>query len=257
MIELDFAVNERILKNRMNIFPAIDIIDGKAVRLVRGDYNQMTVYHNEPATVAKNFASCGAKYLHVVDLEGARDGSTPNLNVIKEVIEQSGSFVEIGGGIRSMEAVKAYIDAGAARVIIGTAAVTDPNFLTRALDVYGDKIAVGVDIRDGMVAIKGWTELSSLTCFAFCESLQKKGVSTVICTDISKDGLLSGTNIVLYEEIAKRFSLNITASGGVSTLSDIRALKNIGLYGAILGKALYTGDLDLKAALQVAREVEN
>ena len=241
----------------MNIFPAIDIIDGKAVRLVRGDYNQMTVYHNDPALVAQSFAGCGAKYLHVVDLEGARDGSMPNLSVVERIIQASGTFVEIGGGIRTMEAIKAYVNAGASRVIIGTAAVTDPAFLDRALDAYGDKIAVGVDIRDGMVAIKGWTELSALSCFDFCETLQKKGVSTVICTDISKDGLLSGTNVALYEEMAKRFSLNITASGGVSSLSDIRALKRIGLYGAILGKALYTGDLDLRDALQIAREVAN
>ena len=241
----------------MNIFPAIDIIDGKAVRLVRGDYNQMTVYHNDPALVAQSFAGCGANYLHVVDLEGARDGSMPNLSVVERIIQASGTFVEIGGGIRTMEAIKAYVNAGASRVIIGTAAVTDPAFLDRALDAYDDKIAVGVDIRDGMVAIKGWTELSALSCFDFCETLQKKGVSTVICTDISKDGLLSGTNVALYEEMAKRFSLNITASGGVSSLSDIRALKRIGLYGAILGKALYTGDLDLRDALQIAREVAN
>ena len=257
MTTLDPDKTERILKIAMNIFPAIDLIDGKAVRLIRGDYNQMTVYHNDPAAVAQNFADCGAKYLHVVDLEGARDGSTPNLDVVANIIEKSGSFVEIGGGIRSMKTVKAYMDAGAARVIIGTAAVTDPDFLDRALDAYGEKIAVGVDIRDGMVAIKGWTELSALTCFDFCQALQEKGVSTVICTDISKDGLLGGTNLNLYREMAQRFSLNVTASGGVSTLSDIRELKKIGLYGAILGKALYTKDLDLREALQVAREVEN
>lgn len=240
----------------MNIFPAIDLIDGKAVRLVRGDYNQMTVYHNQPLTVAQNFASCGAKYLHVVDLEGARDGSTANLETVRSLISESGLFVEIGGGIRSMETVKTYMDAGASRVIIGTAAVTDPDFLDRALDAYGDKIAVGVDIRDGMVAIKGWTEVSSLACFDFCELLERKGVSTVICTDISKDGLLSGTNLELYAEMAKRFSLQITASGGVSTVEDVRTLARMKLYGAILGKALYTGDLDLRAALAAAREVD-
>lgn len=238
----------------MNIFPAIDLIDGKAVRLVRGDYNQMTVYHNQPVTVAQSFAKCGAQYLHVVDLEGARDGSTPNIETVKALIDQSGLFVEIGGGIRSMKTVKTYIDAGASRVIIGTAAVTDPEFLDRALEAYGEKIAVGVDIRDGMVAIKGWTEVSSLACFDFCEQLEKKGVSTVICTDISKDGLLGGTNLALYEEMAKRFSLNVTASGGVSTVDDVRTLAKMGLYGAILGKALYTGDLDLTAALQAAKE---
>ena len=236
----------------MNIFPAIDLIDGKAVRLVRGDYAQMTVYSDDPVSVARGFAACGAKYLHVVDLEGARDGSTPNIETVKALIRESGLLVEIGGGIRSMETVKKYMDAGAYRVIIGTAAVTDPDFLDEALAAYGDRIAVGVDIRDGMVAIKGWTELSALPCFDFCEQLQKKGVSTVICTDISKDGLLGGTNLSLYADMAKRFQLNITASGGVSTVGDVQRLAEMGLYGAILGKALYTGDLDLGAALHAA-----
>lgn len=238
----------------MNIFPAIDLIDGKAVRLVRGDYNQMTVYSDDPVSVAKKFAACGAKYLHVVDLEGARDGSVPNIETVRALIRESGLLVEIGGGIRSMETVKTYIDAGAFRVIIGTAAVTDPAFLDAAIAAYGDKIAVGVDIRDGKVAIKGWTEVSALECFDFCEQLQKKGVSCVICTDISKDGLLGGTNLALYAEMAKRFSICITASGGVSTANDVKTLSQMGLYGAILGKALYTGDLDLCDALRAARE---
>lgn len=239
----------------MKLFPAIDLIGGKAVRLVRGDYNQMTVYSDRPVEVARGFAKCGAGHLHVVDLEGARDGNTPNLSTVKALIEECGLFVEIGGGIRSMETVKTYIDAGASRVIIGTAAVTDPDFLDRALDAYGEKIAVGVDIRDGMVAIKGWQEVSALACYDFCEQLQKKGVSTVICTDISKDGLLGGTNLALYADMAKRFDLNITASGGVSSLSDVQRLTDMGLYGAILGKALYTGDLDLSAALRITGEV--
>lgn len=239
----------------MKLFPAIDLIDGKAVRLVRGDYAQMTVYSNSPVEVAKGFATCGAEYLHVVDLEGARDGTTPNLATVKALIGQSGLKVEIGGGIRTMETVRTYVDAGAYRVIIGTAAVTDPDFLDRALSVYGDKVAVGVDIRDGMVAIKGWTEISSMDCFSFCDMLEKKGVSTVICTDISKDGLLSGTNLSLYAELVKRFGIQITASGGVSSLEDVQKLNDMGLYGAILGKALYTGTLDLSAALRVTGEV--
>lgn len=239
----------------MKLFPAIDLIDGKAVRLVRGDYAQMTVYSNSPVEVAKGFATCGAEYLHVVDLEGARDGTTPNLATVKALIGQSGLKVEIGGGIRTMETVRTYVDAGAYRVIIGTAAVTDPDFLDRALSVYGDKVAVGVDIRDGMVAIKGWTEISSMDCFSFCDMLEKKGVSTVICTDISKDGLLSGTNLSLYAELVKRFGIQITASGGVSSLEDVQKLNDMGLYGAILGKALYTGALDLSAALRVTGEV--
>ncbi len=236
----------------MNIFPAIDLIDGKAVRLVRGDYEQMTVYSDDPVAVAKKFAACGAKYLHVVDLEGARDGSVPNIETVRRLIRESGLLVEIGGGIRSMETVKTYVDAGAFRVIIGTAAVTDPDFLDAAIAAYGDRIAVGVDIRDGKVAIKGWTEVSAIECFDFCEQLQKKGVSCVICTDISKDGLLGGTNLALYSEMAKRFSINVTASGGVSTVKDVRTLAEMGLYGAILGKALYTGDLDLCDALRAA-----
>jgi len=238
----------------MNIFPAIDLIDGKAVRLVRGDYKQMTVYSDDPVAVAKKFAACGAKYLHVVDLEGARDGSVPNIETVRRLIRESGLLVEIGGGIRSMETVKTYIDAGAFRVIIGTAAVTDPAFLEEAIAAYGDKIAVGVDIRDGKVAIKGWTEVSALECFDFCAELQSKGVSCVICTDISKDGLLGGTNLALYSEMAKRFSINVTASGGVSSAKDVRTLAGMGLYGAILGKALYTGDLDLCDALRAAEE---
>ena len=240
----------------MNLFPAIDLIGGKAVRLTRGDYNQMTVYSKDPVGVAKRFAAAGARDLHVVDLEGARDGTTPNLETVKRLICESGLCVEIGGGIRSMETVKTYIEAGAARVIIGTAAVTDPAFLETALAAYGDRIAVGVDIRDGMVAIKGWREVSSIDCFAFCEELTKKGVSTVICTDISKDGLLCGTNLELYATLARRFPIRITASGGVTTLEDVRRLSALGLYGAILGKALYTGALDLAEAIRVTREVQ-
>lgn len=241
----------------MNLFPAIDLIGGKAVRLVKGDYAKVTVYSDAPEEVAKDFESCGAKYLHVVDLEGARDGSTPNLETIKKIIESTSLFVEVGGGIRSIETVEKYIEAGAKRVIIGTAAVTDPGFLKLAVRKYGDKIAVGVDIKDGMVAIKGWTETSTLSCFDFCEKLAGIGVKTIICTDISKDGLLAGTNLELYRELSEKFSMDITASGGVSSLDDVRRLAEMGMYGAILGKALYTGNIDLRSALKVAAEVEN
>ena len=241
----------------MNLFPAIDLIGGKAVRLVKGDYAQVTVYSDSPVKVAKYFEECGAKYLHVVDLEGARDGSLANLETIKDIIKNTGLFVEVGGGIRSLETVKKYIEAGAKRVIIGTAAVTDPEFLEAAVAAYGEKIAVGVDIKDGMVAIKGWTETSALSCFDFCEKLSDMGIKTIICTDISKDGLLAGTNLELYRELSKRFSMDITASGGVSTLDDIRKLCEMDMYGAILGKALYTGNIDLREALAVASEVAN
>ena len=237
----------------MNIFPAIDLIQGKAVRLVRGDYNQMTVYNNDPVAVANGFAQSGAKYLHVVDLEGARDGSTPNIETVKRLIEESGLFVEIGGGIRSMETVKAYIDAGASRVIIGTAAVTDPDFLDRALAEYGEKIAVGVDIRDGMVAIKGWTESSGLDALAFCAKMQELGVKTLICTDISKDGAMQGANHELYRTLSARFSMQIIASGGVSSMQDVERLAALDIYGAIIGKAYYTGAIDLQKAIEVAK----
>ena len=241
----------------MNLFPAIDLIGGKAVRLVKGDYAQVTVYSDSPVKVAKYFEECGAKYLHVVDLEGARDGSLTNLETIKDIIKNTGLFVEVGGGIRSISTVKKYIEAGADRVIIGTAAVTDPEFLETAVKEYGDKIAVGVDIKDGMVAIKGWTETSALSCFDFCQTLSSMGIKTIICTDISKDGLLAGTNLELYSELSARFSMDITASGGVSTLDDVRKLSEMDMYGAILGKALYTGNIDLREALAVVSEVAN
>ena len=237
----------------MELFPAIDLIGGCAVRLVKGDYAQKTVYSENPAEVAKSFAAAGAKYLHVVDLEGAKDGGTPNLETIKNIVEQGGLLVEVGGGIRSEEVIKKYLEAGVFRVILGTAAVQNPAFLEEMVQKYGEKIAVGVDIKDGMVAIKGWTEVSQESCFDFCEKLQKIGVKTIICTDISKDGLLSGTNLELYKELSEKFSVDIVASGGVTTLDDVKKLADMGMYGAILGKALYTGNIDLKSAVELVK----
>lgn len=237
----------------MLIFPATDIYDGKVVRLYKGDYNQMTVYSDNPVEIAKSFAACGAEYLHVVDLEGARDGTTPNSDVVRALVEESGMLVQIGGGIRTEKIVKSYMDMGVARVILGTAAVTDPVFLKKMVALYAERIAVGVDIQDGFVAIKGWTEQSEVTCEAFFEKLQQIGVHTVICTDISKDGALSGTNVELYRDLSAKYAMQIIASGGVSSEADIVALREMGLYGAILGKALYTGDLDLKKAVQLAK----
>ena len=237
----------------MELFPAIDLIGGCAVRLVKGDYTQKTVYSDNPAEVAKSFAAAGAKYLHVVDLEGAKDGGTPNLETIKNIVENGGLLVEVGGGIRSEEVIQKYLDAGVFRVILGTAAVQNPAFLEDMVQKYGEKIAVGVDIKDGMVAIKGWTEVSAESCFDFCEKLQKIGVKTIICTDISKDGLLSGTNLELYKELSEKFSVDIVASGGVTTLDDVKKLAEMGMYGAILGKALYTGNIDLKAAVELTK----
>lgn len=238
----------------MELFPAIDLIGGCAVRLVKGDYAQKTVYSETPVEVARSFAAAGARYLHVVDLEGAKNGGTPNLETIKNIVKTGGLLVEVGGGIRSEEVIKKYLDVGVFRVILGTAAVQEPAFLEEMVLKYGEKIAVGVDIKDGMVAIKGWTEVSCESCFDFCEKLQKIGVKTIICTDISKDGLLSGTNLELYKALSEKFSVDIVASGGVTTLEDVKKLSDMGLYGAILGKALYTGNIDLKAAVQLTKE---
>lgn len=237
----------------MKIFPAIDLYEGKAVRLYKGDYNQVTVYSDNPIEIAKDFESQGATELHTVDLEGARDGGTPNIDIIKSFVENTKLNVEVGGGIRSMDVVKAYLDAGVRRVILGTAAVTNEEFLLEAVKLYGDKIAVGADIKDGMVAIKGWVEKSQYTTLEFFEKMSKIGVSTIICTDISKDGAMQGTNRELYKELSAKFNMNIIASGGVSSLDDIKALSDMDMYGAIVGKAYYTGAVKISDALEVAK----
>ena len=237
----------------MILFPAIDLFEGKAVRLFKGDYAQMTVYSEHPEEIAADFASKGATHVHLVDLEGARSGDTPNLATVLRIRQGSGLFCEIGGGIRSMDTVKTYLEAGLDRVILGTAAVEDPAFLREALDAYGEKIAVGVDIRDGYVAVRGWTEKSALAFLPFCEQMAAEGVKTLICTDISRDGAMRGTNRELYRTLSEKLNLQITASGGVSTLEDVISLRQMNLYGAIIGKAYYTGDLDLKKAIEVAR----
>lgn len=237
----------------MYLFPAIDLIGGEAVRLVKGDYSRKTVYSHEPLEVAKGFHKAGAEFLHVVDLDGAKSGNTDNISVISEIVEKSGLKVEVGGGIRSEEVIKKYLNVGVERVILGTVAVTDPEFCRKMTAKYGEKIAVGVDIKDGLVAIKGWTEVAQKTCFDFCGEILNMGVKTVICTDISKDGVLSGTNIELYRSLQTRFDMQLTASGGVSSLDDVKALMEIGVYGAILGKALYTGAIDLAEAVKLTK----
>lgn len=237
----------------MKIFPAIDLYEGKAVRLLKGNYNDLTVYSENPIEIARDFERQGATQLHTVDLEGARDGGTPNIEIIKSFVENTSLEVEVGGGIRSMDTVKAYLAAGVRRVILGTAAVTDENFLKQAVALYGDKIAVGADIKDGKVAIKGWVEKSDYGTFEFFEKLEKIGVSTVICTDISKDGAMQGTNRELYKELSRNFSVNIIASGGVSSLDDVKALAEMNLYGAIIGKAYYTGAIKIQEALEVIK----
>lgn len=238
----------------MKLFPAIDLYEGQAVRLYRGDYSQMTVYSKDPLSVARRFREAGAEFLHMVDLEGAKTGLTPNLELVRTVTAQSGLQVEIGGGIRSEAVIRQYLDAGVLRVILGTAAITQPGFMGEMVAKYGDRIAVGVDVRDGLVAIRGWTEVSDQRCFDFCRQMEALGVRTIICTDISKDGVLGGTNLRLYKELSETLSLDIVASGGVSSLEDVKALRDMGLYGAILGKALYTGDLDLRGAVALVKE---
>ncbi|MBQ3235270.1 MAG: 1-(5-phosphoribosyl)-5-[Clostridia bacterium] len=238
----------------MKIFPAIDLFGGKAVRLYKGDYAQMTVYSDNPVEIALDFKNSGAKFMHVVDLEGAKTGGTPNVETIKALVKATDLFIEVGGGVRSLEVIKTYIDAGVSRAILGTSAVTDEDFLISALKLYGEKIAVGVDIKDGFVAIKGWTEKSSITAFDFCEKLEKLGVRTVICTDISKDGAMQGANHSLYQELSKKFSIDFIASGGVSSIDDIKKLKELGIYGAIVGKAYYTKAINLSDALEVAND---
>ena len=237
----------------MIIFPAIDLFEGKAVRLYKGDYSQMTVYSDHPEEIAKDFAAKGATHAHLVDLEGAKSGATPNLDTVLRIKAAADLFCEIGGGIRSMETVKTYLDAGLDRVILGTAAVEDPAFLRTAVDAYGGKIAVGVDVRDGFVAIKGWTEKSALGFMDFCREMESIGVKTLICTDISRDGAMRGTNREMYRQLSESLGLQITASGGVSTLEDVESLRKMNLYGAIIGKAYYTGDIDLKKAVEISR----
>lgn len=241
----------------MNIFPAIDLIDGKVVRLIKGDYDKMTVYSDNPVKTALEFEAAGAEYLHTVDLQGALLGAdggiTKNCRTVMDFCKNTSLKVEVGGGIRNDEIIKKYLDNGVFRVILGTAAVENPRFLRESVKKYGEHIAVGVDIKDGFVATHGWTKESTLKCDDFVSQLCDINVKTIICTDISKDGMLSGTNLELYKSLNGRYDIDIIASGGVSSIDDITALKNADMYGAILGKALYTGAVDLKKAIEAAK----
>ncbi|MEE0698743.1 MAG: 1-(5-phosphoribosyl)-5-[(5-phosphoribosylamino)methylideneamino]imidazole-4-carboxamide isomerase [Oscillospiraceae bacterium] len=237
----------------MLIFPAIDLYEGRAVRLYKGDYAKMTVYSEDPVAVARDFAAQGARQMHTVDLEGARDGGTPNLGIIERIAKETGLFVECGGGLRDMAAIDRAFAAGVGRVILGTAAVSDERLLAESVQKYGEKIAVGADLRDGRVAIRGWREDSGLTAEDFLRKVEALGVRTVICTDISRDGAMRGANAELYERLQREFGLELIASGGVSSLEDVARLRALGLYGAIIGKAYYTGDIELREAVEAAR----
>lgn len=237
----------------MKIFPAIDLIDGNVVRLLKGDYNEVTIYGNDPLSVAKDFEKMGAEFIHIVDLDAAKDGKVHNYDIIKSICENTTLKVEIGGGIRDEEVIKQYLSAGVFRVILGTIAIKNPDFTEEMIKKYGDKIAIGVDISGGMVAIHGWTEVSSISCDELFSDLEKKGAKCIICTDISKDGAMQGTNLALYHDLSQKYKIDIVASGGVSSMEDVIALKEMNIYGAILGKALYVGAVNLKDAIEVAK----
>ena len=237
----------------MLIYPAIDLFQGKAVRLYKGDYAQMTVYSDDPPQIGLDFTAKGATHIHLVDLEGAKTGETPNFDTVLAIKAATGAYCEIGGGIRSMEVIDRYLAAGLDRVILGTAAVTAPGFVEEAVKKHGDKIAVGIDIKDGFVAIKGWTEKSSLDAMAFAAKMETIGVKTLICTDISKDGAMEGANHQLYRTLSEQFGMDIIASGGVSSMDDVKRLSAMDIHGAIVGKAYYTGALDLAQAIEVAK----
>ena len=236
----------------MIILPAIDLFEKKAVRLYKGDYNKMTVYSEDPPKLAKEFREAGAEWLHMVDLEGAKCGGTPNFDIAAKIIRTSGLAVELGGGIRDEETVLRYLDAGVNRVILGTAAANNIHFVADMVAKYGSAIAVGVDLRDGMVAVKGWTETTGLSGMDYCKSLEEIGVKTVICTDISRDGAMAGANRALYRDLMETSRMRFIASGGVSSLEDVHALKELHLYGAIIGKAYYTGAIKLAEAISEA-----
>ena len=238
----------------MILFPAIDLFEKKAVRLYKGDYANMTVYSENPIEIARDFEAKGCTHIHMVDLEGAKDGTTPNIAIVAQVAKETSLFVEIGGGIRDMETVEKYLSAGVSRVILGTAAVNNEAFLREAVAKYGERIAVGADVKDGYIAIKGWLEQSAYTLEDFLAKMQAIGVKTIICTDISKDGAMKGTNRQLYRDLSEKFSMDIVASGGVSDMEDIRALTAMNLYGAIIGKAYYTGAIDLATAIKEAQQ---
>ena len=237
----------------MKIFPAIDLYDGKAVRLLRGEYSKMTVYSDRPFEKAESFFRAGAEYVHVVDLQGARYGVGANREAAAQIAGVPGIRAELGGGIRTEDDIRRALDDGFFRVILGTSALEDPSFLEKVVSKYGEKIAVGVDVRDGFVAVRGWLETSRTECFAFVEHLEKIGVRTVMCTDISRDGAMRGTNTELYKRLHDRFTLDIIASGGVTTLEDVKALRETGAAGVIIGRALYDGALDLAEAIEAAK----
>lgn len=237
----------------MKIFPAIDIRNGKVVRLKYGDYDQETRYEISPLEAAQEFKSCGAQYLHVVDLDGAKDGEPMNMDIIREIVQKTDMFVQVGGGIRSHDTIREYLEAGASRLILGTVAMNNFPFLRDMVKLYGNKIAISIDSRDGQVAVDGWQNVTGINSEEVCLRIGAIGVSNVVFTDISRDGALQGTNLELYERLVENCFVKIIASGGITSVDEVAKLRQIGVEGAIIGKALYTGTIDLKQALAVAR----
>lgn len=237
----------------MRIYPAIDIIDGNCVRLVKGDYSQKTIYAEDPIGVAKDWESCGAEFIHVVDLDGAKSGDMPNFEIISNIARSVSCPIEVGGGIRDMECVDKYLDSGISRVILGTSALNNPKFVKEAVEKYGDKIAVGIDAKDGMVAVSGWEDVSDTSALEFAKEMEKIGVKYIIYTDIATDGMLMGPNIKAMKDMLDNVNVNIIASGGVTTIDDVEKLAAIGVEGAIIGKALYTDNINLRDAILKGR----
>ena len=236
----------------MQIFPATDILGGKVVRLTKGDYANVKVYADSPAEMAQKFMQDGAVNLHMVDLDGAKSGAPVNFEAIREAARIKGLFIEVGGGIRDMKRIEDYLSLGVKRVILGTAAIRNYPFVEEAVKKYGKAVAVGVDAKNGMVAVNGWQETTGVDSVEFCKKLQSSGVSTGIYTDISKDGMLSGTNLEIYSRLSEIKGLDIIASGGITYADEIRTLNGMGISGAIVGKAVYEGKLSLKEALEAA-----
>ena len=237
----------------MIIFPAIDIKDGKVVRLRQGNYDDMKVYDLDPIEVANSYKEAGAEWMHVVDLDGAKTGKTMNFGIITDIVKATNINVEVGGGIRDAERIRNYLNAGAKRVILGTAAIENPDFIKLMLKDYADYMAIGVDARDGYVAIHGWKQITSMKSEDFCSRLADDGCKYIIYTDISKDGLLQGTNLKAYSKLSKLKGVNITASGGISSIDELKTLQSYKIYGAIIGKALYENKINLKEALEALK----
>lgn len=237
----------------MIIYPAIDVKDGRCVRLVQGQFTDVTVYSDNPVEMARKFEQMGAQYLHVVDLDGARYGEPRNISVISEMAVKLGIPVQLGGGIRTIEMIEIILCKGIQRIILGTSAVNDPNLVKKAVQTFENNLAIGIDARNGMVAIEGWAKTSEFTAIGFAKKMQELGAKTIIYTDISRDGMLAGPNLKAMEEMVRAVDIEVIASGGVKSIEDISNLKDIGVAGAIVGKALYTGDIDLAEAIEIAR----